>query len=150
MVRSGHEAHHPARPLSANSSHRAIRPALLVHHPWVVGGSPNDARLELENGRRRQGDFTSNYTKNIMTLPAEAARAVKGRSPRHMRQLPRGVAKGAGQAGVGIVRGTRTAVRGTARGLIRSAPGVTLRPICYALAIILSASAEAPCRYRLD
>ena len=51
----------------------------------------------------------------VMTLPAEAARPVKG-AVQGTATAAKGVAKGAGQAGVGIVRGTRTAVRGTARG----------------------------------
>jgi hypothetical protein len=52
----------------------------------------------------------------LMTLPAEAARPVKG-AVQGTATAAKGVAKGAGQAGVGIVRGTATAVRGTARGL---------------------------------
>ena len=51
----------------------------------------------------------------VMTLPAEAARPVKG-AVQGTATAAKGVAKGAGQAGVGIVRGTGTAVRGTARG----------------------------------
>jgi hypothetical protein len=52
----------------------------------------------------------------VMTLPADAARPVKG-AVQGTVTAATGVAKGAGQAGVGIVRGTRTAVRATARGL---------------------------------
>ena len=52
----------------------------------------------------------------VMTLPAEAARPIKG-AAQGTATAAKGVAQGAGQAGVGIVRGTRTAVRGTARGL---------------------------------
>jgi hypothetical protein len=52
----------------------------------------------------------------VLTLPAEAARPVKG-AVQGTATAAKGVAKGAGQAGVGMVRGTRTAVRGTARGL---------------------------------
>ena len=52
----------------------------------------------------------------VMSLPAEAARPVKG-AVQGTATAATGVAKGAGQAGLGIVRGTRTAVRGTARGL---------------------------------
>ena len=51
----------------------------------------------------------------VMTLPAEAARPVKG-AVQGTATAAKSVAKGAGQAGVGIVRGTRTAVRGTASG----------------------------------
>jgi hypothetical protein len=51
----------------------------------------------------------------LMTLPAEAARPVKG-AVQGTATAAKGVAKGAGQAGVGIVRGTATAVRGTAKG----------------------------------
>ena len=51
----------------------------------------------------------------VMTLPAEAARPVKG-AVQGTATAAKVVAKGAGQAGVGIVRGTRTAVRGTASG----------------------------------
>jgi hypothetical protein len=51
-----------------------------------------------------------------MTLPAEAARPVKG-AVQGTATAATGIAKGAGQAGVGVVRGTSTAVRGTARGL---------------------------------
>jgi hypothetical protein len=52
----------------------------------------------------------------LMTLPAEAARPVKG-AVQGTATAAKGVAKGAGQAGVGIVRGTATAVRETASGL---------------------------------
>src|SRR5262245_64333398 len=52
----------------------------------------------------------------LMTLPAEAARPVKG-AVQGTTTAATGVARGAGQAGVGIARGTGTAVRGTARGL---------------------------------
>jgi hypothetical protein len=52
----------------------------------------------------------------LMTLPAEAARPVKG-AVQGTATAATGIAKGAGQAGVGVVRGTTTAVRGTARGL---------------------------------
>ena len=52
----------------------------------------------------------------LMTLPAEAARPVKG-AVQGTATAATGIVQGAGQAGVGVVRGTRTAVRGTARGL---------------------------------
>jgi hypothetical protein len=52
----------------------------------------------------------------VMTLPADAARPVKG-AVQGTATAATGVARGAGQAGVGIVRGTGTAVRSTARGL---------------------------------
>jgi hypothetical protein len=52
----------------------------------------------------------------LLTLPAEAARPVKG-AVQGTATAATGIAKGAGQAGVGVVRGTRTAVSGTARGL---------------------------------
>jgi hypothetical protein len=51
----------------------------------------------------------------VMSLPAEAARPVKG-AIQGTATAAKGVAKGAGQAGVGVARGTMTAVRGTARG----------------------------------
>jgi hypothetical protein len=51
----------------------------------------------------------------LMSLPAEAARPVKG-AVQGTATAAKGVAKGATQAGVGIARGTVTAARGTARG----------------------------------
>ena len=51
----------------------------------------------------------------VMSLPAEAARPVKG-AVQGTATAAKGVVKGAGQAGVGIARGTMTAARGTARG----------------------------------
>ena len=51
----------------------------------------------------------------IMTLPAEAARPVKG-AVQGMATAATGIAKGVGEAGVGVVRGSRTAVRGTRQG----------------------------------
>ena len=53
----------------------------------------------------------------LMTLPAEAARPVKG-AVQGTATAATGIARGAGQAGGGAVRGTTTAVRGTARGLL--------------------------------
>jgi hypothetical protein len=53
----------------------------------------------------------------LMTLPAEAARPVKG-AVQGTATAVTGIAKGAGQAGVGVVRGTTTAARGTARGFL--------------------------------
>ena len=53
----------------------------------------------------------------LMTLPAEAARPVKG-AVQGTATAATGIAKGAGQAGVGLVRGTTTAARGTARGFL--------------------------------
>ena len=52
----------------------------------------------------------------LATLPAEAARPVKG-VVQGSATAATGIAKGAGQAGVGLVRGTATAARGTVRGL---------------------------------
>ena len=51
----------------------------------------------------------------LMTLPAEAARPVKG-AVQGTATAATGIAQGVGQAGIGVVRGTTTAVRGTARG----------------------------------
>lgn len=51
-----------------------------------------------------------------MSLPAEAARPVKG-AVQGTATAAKGVARGAGQAGIGVARGSVTAVKGTARGL---------------------------------